>query len=221
MPNLHPVFRQFTHGTHSSGSGLGLAVVLSIARAHGGVLYVDEVNLLHDHLVDVLLDASAMGRVHVERDGVSHSHEACFVLIGTMNPEEGELRPQLLDRFGLTVDVRASRDVDVRVQVIRQRMAYEADPDGFAHAYQITHVPSVCAICLRVEAAAGPRRRGTADGRYHRAGTAIWPLWLPESDSLVAGGGMAGERQARGADLASRGAEGARPATQARAAVAE
>ena len=96
-------------GEHAFSPGL-------LARAHGGVLYVDEVNLLHDHLVDVLLDAAAMGRVHVERDGVSHSHEARFVLIGTMNPEEGELRPQLLDRFGLTVDVPASRDVDVRVR---------------------------------------------------------------------------------------------------------
>lgn len=104
-------------------------------RAHGGVLYVDEVNLLHDHLVDVLLDAAAMGRVHIERDGISHSHESRFVLIGTMNPEEGELRPQLLDRFGLAVDVHASRDVDVRVQVIRRRMDYEADPDAFAELY--------------------------------------------------------------------------------------
>jgi magnesium chelatase subunit D len=115
-------------GEHAFSPGL-------LARAHGGVLYVDEVNLLHDHLVDVLLDAAAMGRVHVERDGVSHSHEARFVLIGTMNPEEGELRPQLLDRFGLTVDVRASRDVDVRADVIRQRMAFEADPAGFAEGH--------------------------------------------------------------------------------------
>lgn len=115
-------------GEHAFSPGL-------LAKAHGGVLYVDEVNLLHDHLVDVLLDAAAMGRVHVERDGVSHSHEARFVLIGTMNPEEGELRPQLLDRFGLTVDVRASRDVDDRVEVIRQRMAYEADPAAFARRY--------------------------------------------------------------------------------------
>jgi magnesium chelatase subunit D len=115
-------------GEHAFSPGL-------LARAHGGVLYVDEVNLLHDHLVDVLLDAAAMGRVHIERDGISHTHEARFVLIGTMNPEEGELRPQLLDRFGLTVDVHASRDVDVRVQVIRQRMAYEADPDVFAERY--------------------------------------------------------------------------------------
>jgi magnesium chelatase subunit D len=115
-------------GEHAFSPGL-------LARAHGGVLYVDEVNLLHDHLVDVLLDAAAMGRVHVERDGISHSHDARFVLIGTMNPEEGELRPQLLDRFGLTVDVSASRDVDTRVEVMQQRLAYEADPDGFARRY--------------------------------------------------------------------------------------
>lgn len=107
-----------------------------LARAHGGVLYVDEVNLLHDHLVDIMLDAAAMGRVHIERDGISHSHESRFVLIGTMNPEEGELRPQLLDRFGLTVDVHASRDVSVRSSVIRQRLAYEADPVGFAARYR-------------------------------------------------------------------------------------
>jgi magnesium chelatase subunit D len=120
--------RVLRDGEHAFSPGL-------LARAHGGVLYVDEVNLLHDHLVDLLLDAAAMGRVHIERDGISHTHEARFVLIGTMNPEEGELRPQLLDRFGLTVDVHSSRDVDVRVQVIRQRMAYEADPDAFAEGY--------------------------------------------------------------------------------------
>ncbi|MBJ7384254.1 MAG: magnesium chelatase subunit D family protein [Mycolicibacterium sp.] len=120
--------RVLRDGEHAFSPGL-------LARAHGGVLYVDEVNLLHDHLVDVLLDAAAMGRVHVERDGVSHSHEARFILIGTMNPEEGELRPQLLDRFGLTVDVRASREVDVRVEVIRRRMDFEADPHGFADRY--------------------------------------------------------------------------------------
>jgi magnesium chelatase subunit D len=120
--------RVLRDGEHAFSPGL-------LSRAHGGVLYVDEVNLLHDHLVDLLLDAAAMGRVHIERDGISHSHEARFVLIGTMNPEEGELRPQLLDRFGLTVDVHASRDIDVRTQVIRQRMDYEADPDAFAQRY--------------------------------------------------------------------------------------
>ncbi|TXI55441.1 MAG: VWA domain-containing protein [Mycobacterium sp.] len=115
-------------GEHAFSPGL-------LSRAHGGVLYVDEVNLLHDHLVDIMLDAAAMGRVHVERDGVSHSHEARFVLIGTMNPEEGELRPQLLDRFGLAVDVHASREVPVRSEVVRQRLAYEADPVRFAARY--------------------------------------------------------------------------------------
>lgn len=106
-----------------------------LAAAHRGLLYVDEVNLLHDHLVDTLLDAAAMGRVTVEREGVSVSHAARFVLIGTMNPEEGELRPQLLDRFGLTVEVASSRDPEQRVQVVRRRLAYEADPDGFAGQY--------------------------------------------------------------------------------------
>lgn len=115
-------------GEHAFSPGL-------LARADGGVLYVDEVNLLHDHLVDVVLDAAAMGRVHVERDGVSHSYDARFVLIGTMNPEEGELRPQLLDRFGFAVDIHASRDVEVRAEVIRRRLAYEADPAGFVSRY--------------------------------------------------------------------------------------
>ena len=103
-----------------------------LAAAHRGVLYVDEVNLLHDHLVDLLLDAAAMGRAHVEREGVSISHPSQFLLVGTMNPEEGELRPQLLDRFGLTVAVKAARDVGVRTEVIRRRLAYEADPVTFA-----------------------------------------------------------------------------------------
>ncbi|TDC63551.1 ATP-binding protein, partial [Streptomyces hainanensis] len=103
-----------------------------LARAHRGVLYVDEVNLLHDHLVDLLLDAAAMGVSHVERDAVSVRHAARFLLVGTMNPEEGELRPQLLDRFGLTVEVTASRDPDERAEVVRRRLAFDADPAGFA-----------------------------------------------------------------------------------------
>ncbi|AXK36253.1 putative cobaltochelatase [Streptomyces armeniacus] len=103
-----------------------------LAEAHRGVLYVDEVNLLHDHLVDLLLDAAAMGASYVEREGVSVRHAARFLLVGTMNPEEGELRPQLLDRFGLTVEVAASRETDERVEVVRRRLAYDADPDGFA-----------------------------------------------------------------------------------------
>ncbi|MDQ2789382.1 MAG: magnesium chelatase [Pseudonocardiales bacterium] len=117
--------RALTEGVSAYQPGL-------LAAAHRGVLYVDEVNLLPDHLVDVLLDAAAMGRAHVERDGVSISHAASFLLVGTMNPEEGELRPQLLDRFGLTVEVAASRDVETRAEVIRRRLGYEADPAGFA-----------------------------------------------------------------------------------------
>ncbi|MER6049091.1 AAA family ATPase, partial [Streptomyces sp. NPDC001793] len=103
-----------------------------LAAAHRGILYVDEVNLLHDHLVDVLLDAAAMGASYVEREGVSVRHAARFLLVGTMNPEEGELRPQLLDRFGLTVEVAASRDPEQRVEVVRRRLAYDDDPAGFA-----------------------------------------------------------------------------------------
>ncbi|MCW2665476.1 MAG: cobaltochelatase subunit, partial [Frankiales bacterium] len=103
-----------------------------LAAAHRGVLYVDEVNLLHDHLVDLLLDAAALGRSYVEREGVSVRHAARFLLVGTMNPEEGELRPQLLDRFGLTVEVAATRDPIERAEVVRRRLAYEADPEGFA-----------------------------------------------------------------------------------------
>jgi len=106
-----------------------------LAQAHRGVLYVDEVNLLPDHLVDTLLDSAAMGRARVEREGVSVTHAARFVLVGTMNPEEGELRPQLLDRFGLTVDVAASREPATRVAVMRRRLAYEADPAAFAGEY--------------------------------------------------------------------------------------
>lgn len=106
-----------------------------LAKAHRGILYVDEVNLLPDHLVDLLLDAAAMGRLTVERDGVSVTHAARFVIVGTMNPEEGELRPQLLDRFGLTVEVAAPRDPPQRAEVVRRRLAYDADPAAFRALY--------------------------------------------------------------------------------------
>lgn len=103
-----------------------------LAAAHGGVLYVDEVNLLADHLVDVLLDVAVTGLNRVERDNLSHAHPARFVLVGSMNPEEGDLRPQLLDRFGLAVDVRAPTDTDDRAEVVRRRTAFDADGVGFA-----------------------------------------------------------------------------------------
>ncbi|HYH48566.1 MAG TPA: VWA domain-containing protein [Acidimicrobiia bacterium] len=106
-----------------------------LAAAHGGVLYVDEVNLLADHLVDVLIDAAAFGINRVERDGLTAEHPSRFVLVGSMNPEEGELRPQLLDRFGLAVEVRAPRDPEQRTEVVRRRLAFDADPAGFAERY--------------------------------------------------------------------------------------
>ncbi|WP_313077279.1 ATP-binding protein [Melaminivora sp.] len=103
-----------------------------LARAHGGVLYVDEVNLLPDALVDVLLDAAASGLNLVERDGISHQHAARFVLVGTMNPEEGALRPQLLDRLGLAVRLDNVQDAATRQAIVRARLAFDADPAGFA-----------------------------------------------------------------------------------------
>ena len=102
-----------------------------LAAAHRGVLYVDEVNLLHDHLVDLLLDAAALGTSYVERDSVSVQHAARFLLVGTMNPEEGELRPQLLDRFGLTVEAAAPRDPATRAEVVRRRIGFDTDPAAF------------------------------------------------------------------------------------------
>ncbi len=102
-----------------------------LAEANRNILYVDEVNLLDDHIVDVLLDAAAMGVNVVEREGVSVMHPSRFILVGTMNPEEGELRPQLLDRFGLCVDVEGIRDLDQRVAIVEKRAAWEENPGRF------------------------------------------------------------------------------------------
>jgi magnesium chelatase subunit I len=102
-----------------------------LARANRGYLYIDEVNLLEDHLVDLLLDVAQSGQNVVEREGLSIRHAARFVLVGSGNPEEGELRPQLLDRFGLSVEVTSPRDIDTRIEVIRRRDAYDRDPIGF------------------------------------------------------------------------------------------
>jgi len=106
-----------------------------LARAHRGILYVDEVNLLPDHLVDALLDAAASGVARIEREGVSVEHDARFLLVGTMNVEEGELRPQLSDRFGLCVEVEAPRSPQLRAEIVRRRLAYAADPQAFAARY--------------------------------------------------------------------------------------
>ena len=107
-----------------------------LAQANGNLLYVDEVNLLDDHIVDLLLDSAAMGVNYVEREGVSFSHPSRFVLVGTMNPEEGDLRPQLLDRFGLSVDVKGDRDAAIRKEVVRRRIAFETDPKGYMEICQ-------------------------------------------------------------------------------------
>ena len=107
-----------------------------LAQANRNILYVDEINLLDDHVVDVLLDAAAMGINTVEREGVSYSHPARFVLVGTMNPEEGDIRPQLLDRFGLSVVVTGEHDPSQRVEVIKRRLTYEDNADDFIAGYQ-------------------------------------------------------------------------------------
>ncbi|HET7399632.1 MAG TPA: VWA domain-containing protein [Intrasporangium sp.] len=146
--------RLVAHGEVAFDPGL-------LAQANRGILYVDEVNLLPDHLVDTLLDAAAMGRVQVEREAVSVSHAASFVLVGTMNPEEGELRPQLLDRFGLAVDVVADREPGRRVEVVRRRLAFEADPVAFA----ADHAAADAALAQRI-----------ADAREHVA-----KVTLPDS----------------------------------------
>ena len=109
-----------------------------LASAHRGILYIDEVNLLNDHVVDVLLDSAAMGRNFVEREGISFSHPAQFLLIGTMNPEEGDLRPQFIDRFGLAVEIDHIRDAERRADVIRRRIAYESNPGAFQDGWADT-----------------------------------------------------------------------------------
>jgi magnesium chelatase subunit D len=162
-----------------------------LAAAHRGILYIDEVNLLGDHLVDLLLDAAAMGVNHVEREGLAFRHPARFVLVGTMNPEEGDLRPQLLDRFGLAVEVEPMLDPASRAEVVRRRLAFESDPEAFRAKWSEADrkegerivaaqvlLPSVqvpdgvltdlCALCAR-EGADGLR----ADLTIYRAATAL------------------------------------------------
>jgi magnesium chelatase subunit I len=108
-----------------------------LAQAHRGILYVDEVNLLDDHVVDLLLDSAAMGVNTVEREGVSFSHPSDFILVGTMNPEEGELRPQLLDRFGLCVNIAGIKEADSRVEVMERRADYDLDAESFAERWTV------------------------------------------------------------------------------------
>jgi magnesium chelatase subunit I len=121
--------RALTRGEKAFEPGL-------LARAHRGFLYVDEINLLEDHLVDLLLDVATTGENVVEREGLSIRHPARFVLVGTGNPEEGELRPQLLDRFGLSVEARTPSDIAERVEVVRRRDAFEREPEAFAERWR-------------------------------------------------------------------------------------
>ncbi len=121
--------RAITEGRKSFEPGI-------LARANGNILYVDEVNLLDDHIVDLLLDSAAMGVNYVEREGVSFQHPSSFILVGTMNPEEGDLRPQLLDRFGLMVDIVGETDEDKRKEIVRRRLAFERDREGFIESYR-------------------------------------------------------------------------------------
>jgi magnesium chelatase subunit D len=118
-----------------------------LALANRGILYVDEINLLDDHLVDTLLDSAAMGVNTVEREGISFSHPASFVLVGTMNPEEGELRPQLLDRFGLCADVKGIEEPKARVELLRRRLRYERDPEAFIREWALSEA-SLCSKIL-------------------------------------------------------------------------
>ncbi|SIS50882.1 protoporphyrin IX magnesium-chelatase [Roseivivax lentus] len=121
--------RAITHGEKAFEPGL-------LARANRGYLYIDEVNLLEDHIVDLLLDVAASGENVIEREGLSIRHDARFVLVGSGNPEEGELRPQLLDRFGLSVEVRSPQDVEERIDVIRRRAAYDVNPEAFLQKWR-------------------------------------------------------------------------------------
>ena len=148
-----------TRGERSFAPGL-------LARAHRGFLYIDEVNLLADHLVDLLLDVAASGENVVEREGISIRHPARFVLIGSGNPEEGELRPQLLDRFGLSLDVKTPQDLATRVEVVKRRNAFDQDPRAFIAEYAAQEA----ALTVRLqEARTRLREVAVSDGAVERA----------------------------------------------------
>src|SRR6185503_19439309 len=140
-----------------------------LARANRGFLYIDEVNLLEDHLVDLLLDVAASGVNLVEREGLSVRHPARFVLVGSANPEEGELRPQLLDRFGLLVRVETITDLDQRVEIVRRREAYERDPAAFARS----HAPAQRALGRQIRTAQRALPRVTFPDDLLRAAAAL------------------------------------------------
>ena len=148
--------RALTRGEKAFEPGL-------LARAHRGFLYIDEVNLLEDHLVDLLLDVAASGENVVEREGMSIRHAARFVLVGSGNPEEGELRPQLLDRFGLSVEVKTPTDLADRIEVVRRRDSFERDPAGFAARWEREEGRLRRTIVAARGAAAGGHGSGCGD----------------------------------------------------------
>jgi magnesium chelatase subunit I len=151
--------RALTQGIKAFEPGL-------LARAHRGFLYIDEVNLLEDHLVDLLLDVAASGENVVEREGMSIRHPAEFVLIGSGNPEEGELRPQLLDRFGLSADIKTPETVALRVEIVKRRDAFERDRTGFIAEWQSQDEQ----LSRRIEEARGRLHRvRTSDGVLEQA----------------------------------------------------
>jgi len=132
-----------------------------LAAANRGLLYIDEVNLLDDHVVDLLLDSAAMGVNIVEREGISFSHPARFILVGTMNPEEGDLRPQLLDRFALSVEIHGIRDARDRVLIMQRNLGFEADPDEFCKEW----LPKEEDLSRQIEAARGMLNKVTYSSR--------------------------------------------------------
>ncbi len=151
--------RALTRGERAFSPGL-------LARAHRGFLYIDEVNLLPDHLVDLLLDVAASGENVVEREGISVRHPAKFVLIGSGNPEEGELRPQLLDRFGLSLDVKTPDDLPTRIEIVKRRVAFDHDPKAFLQA----HAANEAALSLQLRDARGRLRDvAVSDAMVERA----------------------------------------------------
>jgi magnesium chelatase subunit I len=146
-----------------------------LARANRGFLYIDEVNLLEDHLVDLLIDVAASGENVVEREGLSIRHPARFVLVGSGNPEEGELRPQLLDRFGLSVEVKTPADLATRIEVVRRRDAYERDPDAFGAHWRKEDLKLRKGIAAARERLASVR---VPDATLERARVCAW-RWAP------------------------------------------
>ncbi len=164
--------RALADGTRSFEPGL-------LARANRGFLYIDEVNLLDDHLVDLLLDVAASGENVVEREGISVRHPARFVLVGSGNPEEGDLRPQLLDRFGLSVEVETPRDIEARIEVLRRRDAYDRDPEGFVR---------------RWAGQDGRVRKGLERARAQRDAVQVGDAFLREASALCLALGVDGLR---------------------------